>query len=362
MKPPEEVLDELCPRCPEEGREPGHLVVKLGRYGRFIGCQNYPECKYTRPMEASGARAGAAGRAVPRVRQARSCDGPAATGRSSDAPAIPTASTSRRSRRRSTGVTCPKCKQGEMVERRGRFGPFYSCERYPECDFSRQPAAAARPVPGLPGLVVEARGGATRCTACGKAWAADGAELSEEEAKALVPEAAAGAAEGEVGRDSESGSKRQGRPRARAKPGRARRSTSRGRALEPDGGIATTELVATVAEEIAALRGTKPAGLKDLLTHPSFSRLWRAMLVSSLGDWVGFVAVATLVAYQGGKRLAGPGRRRRHAGPAAARRCCSAPSPACWSTASTAGKVMVGGRHRARRPVRDDAVPAPGSG
>src|SRR6266508_5225564 len=62
---------------------------------------------------------------------------------------------------------------------------------------------------------------------------------------------------------------------------------------------------ATAAEEIAALRGTRPATLKDLLTHPSFSRLWRAMLVSSLGDWVGFVAVASLVAQLGGKRLGG---------------------------------------------------------
>jgi dTMP kinase len=60
---------------------------------------------------------------------------------------------------------------------------------------------------------------------------------------------------------------------------------------------------AQTAEEIAALRGTRPATLKDLLTHPSFSRLWRAMLVSSLGDWVGFVAVASLVARLGGARL-----------------------------------------------------------
>src|SRR6266496_72595 len=62
---------------------------------------------------------------------------------------------------------------------------------------------------------------------------------------------------------------------------------------------------AETAEEIAALRGTRPATLKDLLTHPSFSRLWRAMLVSSLGDWVGFVAVAALVARLGGQRLGG---------------------------------------------------------
>jgi dTMP kinase len=53
--------------------------------------------------------------------------------------------------------------------------------------------------------------------------------------------------------------------------------------------------VASVAEDIAALRGTKPATLKDLFRHPTFSKLMAAMTVSSLGDWVGFVAVAALV-------------------------------------------------------------------
>ena len=49
----EEQLDELCPRCPEEGREPGHLVVKLGRYGKFIGCDKYPECRYIRNLDGT---------------------------------------------------------------------------------------------------------------------------------------------------------------------------------------------------------------------------------------------------------------------------------------------------------------------
>jgi dTMP kinase len=53
--------------------------------------------------------------------------------------------------------------------------------------------------------------------------------------------------------------------------------------------------VSTIADEVAALRGTKPATLKDLLTHPAFSRLLAAMTVSSLGDWIGFVAVTSLV-------------------------------------------------------------------
>ena len=54
--------------------------------------------------------------------------------------------------------------------------------------------------------------------------------------------------------------------------------------------------MSSFADEVAALRGTKSATLKDLLTHPAFSRLLAAMSVSSLGDWVGFVAVTSLVA------------------------------------------------------------------
>jgi dTMP kinase len=53
--------------------------------------------------------------------------------------------------------------------------------------------------------------------------------------------------------------------------------------------------VASVAEEVAQLRGTRPASLRDLVTHGPFARLLAAMSVSSLGDWVGLLAVTTLV-------------------------------------------------------------------
>ncbi len=57
--------------------------------------------------------------------------------------------------------------------------------------------------------------------------------------------------------------------------------------------------MASYAEEVAALRGTRSATLKDLLKHPAFSKLLAAMTVSSFGDWVGFVAVTSLVARLG---------------------------------------------------------------
>ena len=66
----------------------GEMVVKAGRFGTFLGCSNYPKCKNTRPI--------------------------------------------------STGLKCPKCKEGDLIERRSkkRGRVFYGCSRYPDCDFA----------------------------------------------------------------------------------------------------------------------------------------------------------------------------------------------------------------------------------
>ena len=94
--------------------------------------------------------------------------------------------------------------------------------------------------------------------------------------------------------------------------------------------------MASVADEVAALRGTRAATLKDLLTHPAFSRLLAAMTVSSLGDWVGFVAVTSLVATRSSGSTAA-------AGLAVGARD---------DRAHAAGGAVRPVRRRARRPVR----------
>ena len=58
--------------------------------------------------------------------------------------------------------------------------------------------------------------------------------------------------------------------------------------------------MSTFADEVAALRGTRPATFKDLVTNPNFSKLIVAQAFSSFGDWVGFVAVTSLVLHKGG--------------------------------------------------------------
>jgi DNA topoisomerase I len=88
----EEVIDEVCEKCGSP------MKMRFGRYGKFLGCSAYPECKNVRSLN----------RPVP------------------------------------TGVKCPDCKEGEIMEKKSRGGKiFYSCGRYPDCRF----ATWERPVP-----------------------------------------------------------------------------------------------------------------------------------------------------------------------------------------------------------------------
>jgi DNA topoisomerase I len=99
---PDQVLDELCPRCG------ANLVLKQGRYGEFTACTKYPECKYVK--------------------------------------------------HKTTGVKCPKDadKGGEIVERKSKRGKvFFGCSNYPDCDFVlwNRPLDEKCPSCGAPFLV-----------------------------------------------------------------------------------------------------------------------------------------------------------------------------------------------------------------
>ena len=97
-----EVLDEKCPQCGK------NLIKRRGRYGEFIACEGYPKCKYSRKIE------GAAKEKKPLL---------------------------------STGVKCPSCGTGEIVERFSRRGKFYGCTNYPKCGFVSNYAPIARACP-----------------------------------------------------------------------------------------------------------------------------------------------------------------------------------------------------------------------
>jgi DNA topoisomerase-1 len=162
-----EELDELCPLCPREGREPGRLQVKLGRYGKFIGCPNYPECRYIRNMDGTE-------RAEPELldetcpdcgRQLQRRVG--RYGPFVGCSGYPDCRYIKKDPPTSTGVTCPQCHRGELVEKHTRFGTFYGCDRYPECDLAvNNPPEKDRPCPECGSLLLR-RPKSLRCWNCG---------------------------------------------------------------------------------------------------------------------------------------------------------------------------------------------------
>ncbi len=108
----EEITDEICPQCGKP------MVIKFGRYGKFLACSGYPECKYTKPFLVK------------------------------------------------VGVKCPQC-GGELVQRKSKKKRiFYGCSNYPDCNFILNARPIAKPCPQCGGLLTVYRRNLTKCTKC----------------------------------------------------------------------------------------------------------------------------------------------------------------------------------------------------
>ncbi|MNB64184.1 DNA topoisomerase 1 [compost metagenome] len=112
----DEVSDEICEKCGKP------MVYKLGRFGKFLACSGFPECRNTKPII------------------------------------------------KDIGVECPKCHEGKVVERRSKKGRvFYGCDHYPECDFVSWDKPSAKPCPECGSWMIEKRnkqGVKLQCTSC----------------------------------------------------------------------------------------------------------------------------------------------------------------------------------------------------
>ena len=126
MKVELEPIGRACPRC-------GHdLVIRWGRYGKFISCSNFPECRHTEPWLEK------------------------------------------------IGVTCP-LDGGDLVERKTRKNrTFYGCSNYPECDFTSWKKPLPAPCPNCSGLLVVANKNHAQCTQCEEQYLLD--DVTKEEA------------------------------------------------------------------------------------------------------------------------------------------------------------------------------------
>jgi DNA topoisomerase-1 len=151
----QEQLDEECPKCGSK------LSIRLGRHGRFIGCTNYPECDYTRDMNEErreSAEPEQVGRDCPE------CGSPLVFkvgryGKFIGCSGYPKCRyIEPLEKPKDTGVTCPKCNSGTLMQRKSRKGKvFYSCSTYPKCDYAvwNEPIAEPCPSCGWPILTLK---------------------------------------------------------------------------------------------------------------------------------------------------------------------------------------------------------------
>ncbi len=104
----DEKTDVLCDICGSP------MVIKHGKFGKFLSCSRFPTCKGMKPL--------------------------------------------------TTGVRCPKCKEGEVRERKSKKGRiFYGCSRYPQCDFVSWDKPLLEPCPNCGGLLVQSSRNVVRC-------------------------------------------------------------------------------------------------------------------------------------------------------------------------------------------------------
>ena len=145
-------VDMVCPNCGSP------MVEKFGRFGKFLSCSNYPECKYIHkeaPVEGA--------EAPPQVVSEIPCpncgkllvEKRGRFGTFLGCPGYPECKYIHKAAPKTMGVKCPECKEGDIVEKRSRTGAFYGCSRYPDCKMTLSGQPLERPCPVCGGLLYE---------------------------------------------------------------------------------------------------------------------------------------------------------------------------------------------------------------
>jgi len=142
-------------KCELDG---GNMVIKWGRNGEFVACSNYPKCTNTGEIardEQGNITLKAPSAPVPTDEVCEKCGKPMVKRRSRfgeflGCSGYPDCDGIKRlqSAPAKTGVACPECKEGEILERRSRRGKiFYGCGRYPKCKFAAWDKVVPHPCP-----------------------------------------------------------------------------------------------------------------------------------------------------------------------------------------------------------------------
>lgn len=154
----QEKTGESCPDCKNE------LIIKLGRFGKFKACSNYPDCKFTENI-------GEDKKLEEEVSKEKcpDCKKPLALKHGRFGPFMgcsgyPDCKHIKKIEKL-TGVKCPKCKKGDIVEKKSKRGKqFFACNQYPDCENAYWSKPTGDKCPKCKSLIVFAAKNTTRCS------------------------------------------------------------------------------------------------------------------------------------------------------------------------------------------------------
>jgi len=172
---PEEKSSEICDKCG------AGMIIKTGRYGKFYACSAFPDCKNIKGMnqnaghESDPEKAGQLKMLEEKYKN-EACDkcGSAMAikngrfGPFLACTAYPKCKNikSIKENSGSTGIKCPACGKGEIVQKRSKRGAFYACDQYPDCKTAYFAKPTGKKCPDCKALLIEAKGG-VKCSSKG---------------------------------------------------------------------------------------------------------------------------------------------------------------------------------------------------
>ena len=123
--------DVLCPKCGKK------MIVRTSRFGtQFLGCSGYPECKTMMPLNKDGTAAQVDEKSDEKCEK---CGSEMIVKVGPYGKYLQCTNDECKHRKRlviTTGVKCPKCGEGDIIQRKSKYGKlFYGCSKYPDCDF-----------------------------------------------------------------------------------------------------------------------------------------------------------------------------------------------------------------------------------
>ena len=168
---PEITTEEICDKCGSK------MIVKTGRYGQFLACSNFPACRNIKSFNAATGKAEEKSEKLKELEEkykAEICDKCGSpmvikNGRFGEflaCSAYPKCKNIKNIKENgnSTGIICPVCGEGEIVQKRSRRGAFYACNRYPDCKTSFSSKPTGEKCPDCGSLLLETKDGGAKCS------------------------------------------------------------------------------------------------------------------------------------------------------------------------------------------------------